>query len=451
MATYNPFNPNSTVTPALFAGRSNQTLQVIRKLAQVKRGMSSNFIFHGERGIGKTALARLIRHIAESKDSRLENLNFLTSYYSVEKGQHFRTVLQAVLNQLTDKLPKPSIERLTERLGDLFNKGKFSFGAFGVNVALDSGQMGLPLDDSNIEQYFKDQAVSVLTNILMGLKEEEEKKYDGLLVILDEIHNAKDIQGIAQLIRSITTTLDVNGLGNISFIIIGYSEAIQSFFEGDPSARRSFDSISLAGMPHKEAKEVLIKGFKEAQVKFDEEMLDEKIKFAGGYPHSLQVLGHNLIEVDTDNNIGAEDWDKAIREAAKELQDKDFLNLYNFKGKKKLREEIMNILAWVSLPVPKSVLAKEFPSNIYTNSCLPELKKSGAVKEDPETGDLSLHSSLFRSAILLHTISKPDFINEKWWGIHLKIDHKLNPEEENLEADYEKPASDIEIIKEPEE
>ena len=77
MATYNPFNPNSTVTPTLFAGRSEQTLQIVRKLAQVKRGMSSNFIFHGERGIGKTALARLIRYLSESNNPDLENLNFL--------------------------------------------------------------------------------------------------------------------------------------------------------------------------------------------------------------------------------------------------------------------------------------------------------------------------------------------------------------------------------------
>ncbi len=425
MATYNPFNPNSTVTPTLFAGRKDQTLQIIRKLAQVKRGMSSNFIFHGERGIGKTALARLVRHIAESGDKGLENLNFLTSYYSVEKGQHFRTVLQAVLNQLTDKLPASSIKRLTERLGDLFTKGKFSFGAFGVNVALDSGQMGLPLDN-NIEQYFKDQAVSVLTNILLGLKEDAQgKTFDGLLIVLDEIHNAKDIQGIAQLIRSIATTLDMNDLGNISFIIIGYSEAIQNFFEGDPSARRSFDSISLTGMPHEEAKDVLVKGFNEVEIEYDKKVLDEKVKLAGGYPHSLQVLGHNLIEVDTNNYIDASDWDEAISGAARELQDKDFLNLYNFKGKQKLREEIMNILAMIS-SIHKSILYKEFlPSNIYSKSCLPGLKKSGAVKEDPETGNLSLHSSLFRSAILLHALSKPDFRNERWWSIFEKIHQNI--------------------------
>jgi hypothetical protein len=32
----NPFNPNAVVTPPLFAGRSQQVLQILKKLAQVK-------------------------------------------------------------------------------------------------------------------------------------------------------------------------------------------------------------------------------------------------------------------------------------------------------------------------------------------------------------------------------------------------------------------------------
>ncbi|MCH8312687.1 MAG: ATP-binding protein [Nitrospinae bacterium] len=126
MADYNPFNPNSVVTPTLFAGRTQQVLHIVNKLSQVKRGMSSSFFLHGERGIGKTALAKLIISIAESGNKNLKDLNFLTSYYSAEKGQHFTSVLQASLNQLTDKLPSSSIKRLSERLGDIFKNGKFS-------------------------------------------------------------------------------------------------------------------------------------------------------------------------------------------------------------------------------------------------------------------------------------------------------------------------------------
>ena len=41
------------------------------------------------------------------------------------------------------------------------------------------------------------------------------------LVIIDEAHNINDLSGIAMLLRNIATTLDVNGLGKVSFLIIG--------------------------------------------------------------------------------------------------------------------------------------------------------------------------------------------------------------------------------------
>lgn len=175
MAYYNPFNPNSVVTPTLFAGRSQQVHRIVNKLSQVKRGMSSSFFLHGERGIGKTALAKLIISVAESDNNDLKNLNFLTSYYSVEKGQHFTSVLEASLNQLTDRLPSSSIKRLAERLGGIFKNGKFSFGAFGLQASMDKKQIELPVG-GDAKQFFKDQSISVLTNILSGLKEFRDEK-----------------------------------------------------------------------------------------------------------------------------------------------------------------------------------------------------------------------------------------------------------------------------------
>ena len=420
----NPFNPNSVVKPQLFAGRPNQILRVIRKLSQVRDKMPSSFVISGERGIGKTAFANLIMFIAQKRDAELENLNFLTTYYSVEKGQSFRSVLQSSLNLLTDQLPKSSIERLKLHLGSFFKDGKFSLGAFGVKAEMDK-------QSKKEDMYLKDQTISILTNILKGIeddrKENIQNTHDGVLVVLDEIHNVKQIEGTAQILRNVITTLDMNGYGNIAFLVISYPEAVKQFFKGDPSAQRNFDRLPLGIMPENEAQEILTKGFKQAEIEYDKKAVQNNINKAGGYPHSIQVLGHNLVEIDDNNKIDQKDWEKAIKQTAVELQRKDFSNLYRFNGKTRQRGEILNVLAMMPEPIPKNILSKAFEKNIYTSSCLPELKKIGAVKEAPETGLLSLQSYLFKSAIRLHIESQ--FAGDSsdkpyWYKVYQKLSSK---------------------------
>ncbi len=396
----NPFNPNSIVAPTLFAGRQQQVLNVLKKLSNVRSGQHASFILHGERGIGKTALAKHIRHISSSKASKLFNLNFAASYYSVERGQSLKTVMESSLNNITELLHDSSLKKLTDRLGGLFKQGKFSFGAFGMNVGVEAAESGE-------KQFFKDQIVSSLTNLIQSSVGTDEKyKFDGILIVIDEIHNIQDLEGAGQIFRNIINTLDVNEKGFFSFLLIGYSDSIDKIFKGDPSARRSFDLLHLDVMPDDEAKELLIKGFNEIKkLKYDTSSLDRYVNVAGGYPHSLQTLGHQLIEIDNDNNISNEDWNKAIIISANELQSKDFSHLYSFKGKPTLREEIMNYLARSNGDIiTKADLGKKVFSgkNIYQKTALPQLLQTGAVKEDVNSGKLSLHSELFKSAIRFH-------------------------------------------------
>ena len=258
-------------------------------------------------------------------------------------------------------------------------------------------------ENKETKQFFKDQIVSSLTNIIQSsVGKNEDHKFDGILIAIDEIHNIKDLKGAGQIFRNIINTLDVNEKSFFSFLLIGYSDGLDKIFEGDPSARRSFDLIHLNTMPENEAKELLTKGFDEMKdLKYDVSSLDKYITVAGGYPHSLQVLGHQLIEIDSDNNISNGDWNKAIISSANELQSKDFSNLYSFYGKPTLREEIMNYLALSNEPIiSKTGLGKVLKGkNIYHKNNLPQLIQTGAVKEDPNTRKLSLHSELFKSAI----------------------------------------------------
>jgi len=393
----NPFNPNMTVTPSLFAGRTAMVMSMLRKLEQVKNGQSSSFVFTGERGIGKTALAKFVKFMATKNDPDFSSLNFVTSYYAVEKDQDFEYVLQAILNQLTDQLPQNTLDRLGKRLGDFFKNGKFAIGAFG-------GQLEIQKSQSVQNQHLKDIAVSIFTNILKGL-EESESKNNGILIIIDEVHNLANLSGVAMLLRNIATTLDVNNLGKVSFLIIGYPYAIDSFFEGDPSAQRHFDPMFLVCMPLAEAKEILIKGFTESAVEYDQGDLDNFIVFTGGYPHAIQVLGHNVVESAEGNKITSASWVQGIHKTALELATKDFSNFYKFDKKPTSKELFMDILAVIGKPITRQELS-EISDDTNLSRTINELKKIGAIKENKETSAISLVSMLLNMAILFHISDK---------------------------------------------
>ena len=91
-----------------------------------------------------------------------------------------------------------------------------------------------------------------------------------------------------------------------------------------------------------------------------------------------------------------------MQKSAVELTRKDFSEMYDFSGKGTLRETVLSILALSETPLNKQQLRDLTEGkNIYTPTCLGELKKSGAVRELAD-GTIGLHSMLFRAAILIH-------------------------------------------------
>ncbi len=67
----------------------------------------------------------------------------------------------------------------------------------------------------------RDQLISILSNLIEAIKQEDEnKRRDGVLIIIDEMQNISDIKVCAQLFRGIITTLDVKIFFNNFFFNI---------------------------------------------------------------------------------------------------------------------------------------------------------------------------------------------------------------------------------------
>ena len=413
MSTTNPFNPNGIVSPSLFAGRIRQIDSILMKLSAVKEGMHSSFILHGERGIGKTALAKFIKYFA-SENENIYKLNFKTSYYAVEKNQTLKNALEVSINRLVSDLPSSALQNIQLKIKNFFKNGRFTF-----RTSLLEGDFKNKKIDNN---FFKDETIQILSHLIdCSVCCDPNSKKDGFLIIIDEIHNLTDLESAAQNLRSILNTLDVDNKSYVSFLLIGYSDYAENLLKHEPSSKRLFDSIELKIMSEIESEELLKKGLDKVELTYEQKELSEFSKYAGGYPHSLQILGYNAYKMAKNRTIDKKVWLKAIVASAFTLKQNEFSNYYSFEGRKTLKEKIMNILASVHKPIDKSTLAKVLKGkNIYQEQYLPKLIAQGAVKEN-SSGVLSLQSTLFRSAILINL--KEDDRNELG---KLLIHHGLN-------------------------
>jgi len=397
----NPFSPGGIVKTSLFGGRHQYIIQILKKLASVKSGKPSSFYLFGERGIGKTALAKLISFISTSNNKDFYDLDFLVSYYSAQQHQSFKSILESSLNNIADQIDEPLLTKIGSRLGKVFEKGKFSIGAFGISAGYET-----KLNISPETLIVKDQVVSILRNIINQVKENpmDGNIKNGILFIIDEMDNIDDIGIAASIIRGITTELDFEDLGYLSFLLIGYESSYEMFVKGDESIRRLLDSIHLTEMPENEVIETFEKGFNDAIIAWDKEVLRKNVWLTGGYPLAIQVLGYHLIELDTDNYIRENDWVESISKGSIELIDKEFSSYYSFRTRqKKNTDKLLISLAIASINCDSLSLRDiEKLSEVKNPSqYVKQLLKNGVVTRDKLTNEYRIKRGLLRTSIIL--------------------------------------------------
>ena len=308
----NPFQPYQVADPALFVGRDEYINNILSHLSSVKQGSTTSFLLYGEKGIGKTSLASFIQSTHLNSQDDQPKLNFATSYYAAEKNQTLVPILEASLNNLVAGLPLASLGQLKPRLRDLFVDGRFTF-----QIKPASSSSGL-----EAKQYVPTHDITnCLAYVIKSLVlTDSQYKRDGLFIIIDDIHNLEDVKGLAHTFKNIIGTLDFTDLGYISFLLISPETTVNTFFAGDSSPRRNFNFIKLTALTDREAQILLSNGFKAANKAFDQTALIKGLEVATGHPQTLQLLGRQLINLDTDNYIGKDDWQQVAVKLAKKLR-----------------------------------------------------------------------------------------------------------------------------------
>ena len=287
----NAFQPSKEITDAVrFAGRKNAVSESYYALLSD----GANIAVVGNRGIGKTSLARQISNIGVGDNSVLEKLglphdrklDYLTFYFACGK-----TVTST--EELLERLLTSSscladwaydIPKAKKHLSGY--SPKFSAKVLGVGVDLGAEKKEEVTEEPIIKSHGID---TVFTNVAIAMTEQDAAA-DGILIIVDEFDQIADVSGFASFLKALATNAK-----KIKFCIVGVAKDIQNLMKEHASSDRLFAGsiISLPSMTQDELNEIITiaEGEISDYIKFDSEARNQIVSLAQGHPYMVHLIG----------------------------------------------------------------------------------------------------------------------------------------------------------------
>lgn len=287
----NAFQPAKEVdTSARFAGRKDAVTQAYYGL--IAHG--AHIAVVGNRGIGKTSLARQVLNIARGDNSILEQLDipydrkldFLPVYFACGKS----------VTNTTDLLERllTSTNCLAEWIYDIPKASKVVRGyspKFGVNVlGVEASLGGEKKTETTVEPALTSHSIdAVFTNAVAAIIDQGVVT-DGILIVIDEFDQITDPAGFASFLKALATNVP-----QVKFCIVGVAQDIQYLMKEHQSSDRLFAGtiIPLPSMSSAELKDIIRIAEHEVDgyITFSAEAAERVAELAQGHPYMVHLVG----------------------------------------------------------------------------------------------------------------------------------------------------------------
>lgn len=265
-----PFNPGQPVPVEFFVGRRAEIERVrgmVRASAQGRVGVG---FVSGERGIGKSSLARFARHLVEQDDGAVGCHVLLGGVQDL--GQMLRRTFERLLNESTDK---PWSRKLREFFGDRVRK----VGLFGVTLEL---QLAEP-DLAAVKHGFASSVRRLLAEVA------DHKR--SLFLILDDINGLAGSDEFAHWLKSTVDEIAVSDAPTrLCILVVGLEARRQELVRRQPSLARILDPIDVAPWSDTEVRDFYDRAFRAGGA----DISDESVRMLTLYTGGLPVLAHEL-------------------------------------------------------------------------------------------------------------------------------------------------------------
>ncbi len=385
-----PFYPGQPVPVEFFIGRQSEIDRITRALRQVAVGKPQAVFVVGEYGIGKSSLAGLMRFLGE-KENSLFGVHVLLGGANTLEEVAAKTV-EAVLRSNAYE------QTWSEAIRDALAKYVGTQGIFGFDIHFEQ----LKADAPDLSRGY--------LPLLQGLHDRlRERGSKGIVLILDEINGITSNDKFAHFIKGL---VDENALSSeplpLLLMLCGVEERRREMIEKHRPIERIFEVAEMSPMGEGEVREFFEKAFGSEDMKIDEAALSTMVRYSGGYPKLMHIIGDAAFWIDRDGIVDKDDANSAVVAAAEDVGRK-FVDqqVYQALRSNDYRSILKKLgTAQFDLVFHKSQIATGLTEgqSKKLNNFLQKMKKLHVIKAGDNRGEYIFTNRLARLYILLRSL-----------------------------------------------
>lgn len=287
--------PHNVFTPAKevrdidrFAGR----VKALGALSDALQSEGAQLVLYGQRGIGKSSLARVLSQLAVSDSEVVDRLpakpytsfDYLPIYFACDDSVHSIEALLVRLLTDEDALAPWVSFKVTEKKTTGEGGGKLGFKVIEL-----SGKVTQSMTERSAE--VEADIYSIFTNACRGVVKSGVAKH-GLLLIIDEFDRIRNRTGIASLLKTL-------GPEGVTFALVGVATTIKDLIEEHESVVRQLadGAIQVEPMSDDELREIIDRAMHALHGKFSftQPASDWIVKIARGHPFYVHLVAKHAL------------------------------------------------------------------------------------------------------------------------------------------------------------
>ncbi len=283
MKEYSPFTPGNPVPIDFFVGRKNQINEILKYANQTTSGKLESVFLSGDRGIGKSSLASILRYYLQKEK------NFLGIHTFLGGVDQLNELVRRVFENIYNASNKKS---WFGKISDYFGNYVEKVGIFGIDVVFKPTNKDLA------------EIVKNFPRALHSITEKIKSDKKALFIILDDINGFCRKPDFANWYKSFVDYVATQQLEFPVFLmLIGLPEIRDALSQHQPSLLRIFRVVEIDKLNDGEVSEFFKKAFDSVDIQVEKEAMQFITRLASGLPILMHEIGDAVFWRITDDNV----------------------------------------------------------------------------------------------------------------------------------------------------